>query len=130
MRMVYAACKETNIGQTMTCPGCGKEIIKSSYHHTFCDQTCKDRYWNTIDPKKKNRKHPRSHYNKYNVGEKSYAVRLGDADALRRGYPSHADMIDSHLDDDGSWDAHQGHVEPCEWCGMMPQYCRCCDNNY
>lgn len=126
MRNRYCGAKETKVGEKFMCPGCGTLITKRSYQHTFCGKTCKDRYWNNVDPRKKNRKHSKAHYRKYNVGAKSYEVRLGDADAQRRGYPSYADMIEDQCMEDGSWDAHGGvTVEPCEFCGMQYRYCRC-----
>ena len=128
LKKIYVITKNAKVGEIITCPGCGENIIKTSYQHTFCDKICKDRYWNNVDSRKRNRKHPPSHYRKYNVGDKSYEVRLGNAIAIERGYPSHTEMIDSMSLDDGSWDAHGGvEVEPCNRCGMQHQYCNCPD---
>lgn len=128
MRKIYLQTADVRIGNEMTCPECGSIIRKKTYQHKFCGKICKDRYWNNIDPRKKNWKHKRSHYTKYNVEAKSFANRLGDPLAKRRGYPSHAEMLDSLALEDGSWDAHGGvTVEPCDRCGMMYQYCECPD---
>lgn len=126
MIAIYKMCKHSEVGEEMRCPGCGKIITKKSYQHKFCNQQCKDHYWNTVDPRKKNRHNPPSHYRKYNVGEKSYANRLGKAEALKRGYPTYEDMLDAEAMDDPSWESGGGvYVERCPRCGMVYQHCRC-----
>jgi len=128
MIAVYKMCDLTKVGGEMRCPGCGEIIIKKTYQHKFCGQQCKDRYWNTVDPRKKNRKNSSSHYRKYNVGEKSYASRLGDAAAIKQGYPSYDDMIEAEAMDDPSWESGGGvYVERCSRCGMAYEHCRCPD---
>ena len=126
MKEEYLQASVTPIGEMMTCPGCGTRIKKKTYQHKFCGPKCKDLYWNNVDPRKKNRKHKKSHYNKYNVGEKSYANRLGNVIALDRGYPSHTAMVEADAMDDGSWDVHGGvYVELCDRCGMVFEHCLC-----
>ena len=76
VRMVgrYSYAKNVQIGSDIVCPVCGKVLIKKTKDHVFCSNgrnkgagNCKDAYWNKIDPKKRNRKHPKSHYKKYNI---------------------------------------------------------------
>ncbi len=50
--------KEAKVGDTCTCPSCGTEFIKVSYHQVFCKTKaktkCKDFYYNSITPNKRN----------------------------------------------------------------------------
>jgi len=46
--------------------------------------------------------------------------------ARKRGFPSHADMVESELMEDGSWDAHGGvELDICSICNLRADYCRC-----
>jgi hypothetical protein len=74
MKMRYILAKSRKIGEEIMCPSCGSILIKKTKDHVFCSNgrtkgagNCKDAYWNKVDNKKRNRKHPKSHYRKYNV---------------------------------------------------------------
>lgn len=58
MRNQYIKNKESKIGAKCTCPSCGTLFIKKYYQQAFCKSrsgtTCKDKYWNTIIPEKRN----------------------------------------------------------------------------
>lgn len=58
MKDVYNKNKSAKIGQECNCPSCGSKFIKSNYQQSFCKSKpktqCKDKYWNTVDPKKRN----------------------------------------------------------------------------
>ena len=58
MRKQYAKNKEAKVGEKCTCPSCGTEFEKTNYQQAFCKSKggtiCKDKYWNTVDPKKRN----------------------------------------------------------------------------
>lgn len=66
MIQLYNKADKAHIGSTIKCPACGEDVIKTVYQKKFCHTVCKDKYWNTVKPNHK------SHYTKYNVGEKSY----------------------------------------------------------
>lgn len=58
----YDRCCNSKIGSTINCPYCGKSFIKKTYHKVFCSnqkthgrKNCKDRYWNTVDEKRRAR---------------------------------------------------------------------------
>jgi hypothetical protein len=98
MREAYIRAKTAKIDAYVTCPACGKKFIKKFYNQIFCSNAktklsnnCKDKFWNTVDPRKRNnttRISPanRSYYNLY-IRER-----------IER-----AEMVD----DDQGWDAHK-----------------------
>ena len=54
----YNAAKQAKVGQECTCPSCGTKFIKTNYQQAFCKSkggtVCKDKYWNTVTPTKRN----------------------------------------------------------------------------
>lgn len=54
----YKLNKEAKVGQELVCPSCGTIFIKNNYQQVFCrtkpGTVCKDRYWNTVTPEKRN----------------------------------------------------------------------------
>lgn len=50
--------KGSKVGDTCICPSCGTSFVKTNYQQAFCKTkggtVCKDKYWNTVDPKKRN----------------------------------------------------------------------------
>lgn len=58
MKAIYNQNKTAKIGSECKCPSCGTKFIKLNYQQAFCKNKpktqCKDKYWNTVDPKKRN----------------------------------------------------------------------------
>lgn len=58
MREAYRDAKSAKIGETCICPSCGSSFIKEHYQQAFCKvaggTVCKDKYWNTVIPTKRN----------------------------------------------------------------------------
>lgn len=85
------------IGATCICPSCGESFIKKYSQQAFCrtkpSTQCKDKYYNTVDPKKRNN-----------------TTRISPAsDAYMRKNGIGIYREESHLfDDDMGWDAHKG----------------------
>jgi hypothetical protein len=54
----YKLNKAAKVGDECTCPSCGTKFIKSCYQQAFCKSKsgtqCKDKYWNTVTPSKRN----------------------------------------------------------------------------
>lgn len=54
----YALNKFAKVGDTCVCPSCDTSFIKESYQQAFCKSkggtVCKDKYWNTVTPQKRN----------------------------------------------------------------------------
>ena len=94
IRERYALNKEAKVGAECTCPSCGTKFIKTNYQQAFCKSKpatqCKDKYWNTVDPKKRN--------NTSRISPASQ--RWMDKQAEYR------EMYED-FDDDPSWDAHK-----------------------
>lgn len=46
------------VGEICTCPSCGTSFTKKTYNQKFCKRRsgskCRDKYWNTVDPRKRN----------------------------------------------------------------------------
>jgi len=54
----YELNKKAKVGDELICPSCHSRFTKTNYQQAFCKtQTgtkCKDKYWNTITPEKRN----------------------------------------------------------------------------
>ena len=60
IKTLYENAKKAKIGESCICPSCNTTFIKESYQQAFCKTKqktkCKDKYWNTITPNKRNNK--------------------------------------------------------------------------
>lgn len=58
MKERYELNKKANVFDKCICPSCGTKFIKSHYQQAFCKTkgktVCKDKYWNTVTPTKRN----------------------------------------------------------------------------
>ena len=58
IKAIYNTNKAAKVNTECVCPSCGTKFVKSNYQQAFCKSKsgtiCKDKYWNTIDPKKRN----------------------------------------------------------------------------
>lgn len=94
IKATYKRNKSAKVGDICYCPSCGQQFKKEHYQQAFCKTKsgtkCKDKYWNTVTPHKRN-----------NV------TRISPANA--RYYAEHIEpfIIDDDFDDDPSWDAHK-----------------------
>ena len=95
-RIQYKFNKEAKVGTECKCASCETKFVKTNYQQAFCKTKsgtiCKDAYWNTIDPKKRNnttRISPASQRWLDKQEERAYDRRFND------------------FDDDPSWDAHK-----------------------
>lgn len=56
----YKLNKDAKVGQELTCPSCNTSFTKTNYQQAFCKSKsgtkCKDKYWNTVTPTKRNNK--------------------------------------------------------------------------
>ena len=54
----YKINKSSKVGEEIQCPSCGTKFIKNNYQQAFCKSRsgtkCKDKYWNTVTPEKRN----------------------------------------------------------------------------
>jgi len=89
----YKISKSAKVGESCICPSCGAKFIKGHYAQAFCKSKrktkCKDKYWNTVVPSKRNnttRISPanQAYYDEHIAGHEDY-------------------------DDDQSWDAHKSY---------------------
>jgi len=117
-------CLDAKIGDTIVCPSCGTSHVKKSYQSVFCKSKggtkCKDNYWNNVDPSK------RCNTTRISPANSAYYHNVILPEKAREfGFPD-VETMKNHVDDsDGCWDAHECYVEPCEFCGLRPEYCRC-----
>jgi hypothetical protein len=58
IKIKYERNKVAKVGENCICPSCGTSFIKGNYQQVFCKSKvgtkCKDKYWNTITPQKRN----------------------------------------------------------------------------
>jgi hypothetical protein len=56
----YNLNKSLKVGDDCVCPSCGTKFTKTNYQQAFCKTksgtVCKDKYWNTVTPNKRNNK--------------------------------------------------------------------------
>jgi hypothetical protein len=117
-------CNEAKIGTEIVCPSCGSKHIKKSYQSVFCKTKgktkCKDNFWNNVDPSKR--------CNTTRISPANAAYYHGTIlpeKARELGFPDVKSMK-SHVDENhGGWDEHNCHVEPCKWCELRPEFCKC-----
>lgn len=94
MRDRYSLNKKAKVGDECICPSCQTKFEKTNYQQAFCKSKggtiCKDKYWNTVDPKKYNN-----------------TTRISPAS--RRWMAEQEEKRERHIffDDDPSWDAHK-----------------------
>jgi uncharacterized Zn-finger protein len=54
----YRFNKAAKKGEEIICPSCGTSFVKNNPQQAFCKTKggtmCKDKYWNTVDPRKRN----------------------------------------------------------------------------
>lgn len=46
---------KAKVGDTICCPSCGRNFKKKSYQQKFHSTKCKDIYWNSVDPIRRER---------------------------------------------------------------------------
>lgn len=58
IKELYNLSKNAKVGEKCICPSCGTSFMKTSYQQAFCKSkkgtVCKDKYWNTVTPSKRN----------------------------------------------------------------------------
>jgi hypothetical protein len=126
----YKLNKEAKVGTECICPSCGATFVKGSYQQVFCKSKtgtkCKDKYWNTVDPNKRN------NTTRFSPASLAYMARFNNPRAYeskeqraeRLGFYDVEDMENYDGSFDGSWDAHDCHTEPCDICGRLVN-CEC-----
>lgn len=94
LKQKYALSKGANVGDTCSCPSCDAEFIKEQPQQAFCKTKpgtqCKDKYWNTVTPNKRN-----------NTSRISPA---SDAYMKRNGIGAYNEYIDEGPE---GWDGHK-----------------------
>jgi len=54
----YQSAKSAKVGDLCVCPSCNADFTKTNYQQAFCKTkgktVCKDKYWNTVTPEKRN----------------------------------------------------------------------------
>lgn len=93
IKELYDIAKAAKVGDTIKCPGCCNEFKKEHYQQKFCKKRggtkCKDKYWNTVDPKKRNN-----------------TTRISPASAAWMVEQEDRRAMNAFYDDDEGWDAH------------------------
>jgi len=92
MKETYKLNKSASVGVKCTCPSCGTVFTKNHYQQAFCKTKsgtkCKDKYWNTVTP-----------------GKRNNTTRISPASAAFMAQREERHEYD--YDDDPSWDAHK-----------------------
>ncbi len=90
MKKQYNKNKAAKVGERCVCPSCNTSFVKASYQQAFCKTqggtVCKDKYWNTVTPEKRN------NTTRISPARKEYLL---DKERYYVG------------DDDMGWDAHK-----------------------
>lgn len=105
MREKYQKAKSAKVGEVVICPSCGTQFIKESYQQAFCKSkrgtVCKDKYWNTVIPTKRNnttRISPANRWYKENVIDpmREYRNEMEDYDPGDSEYWDNSDNFHSY----------------------------------
>ena len=130
MKQRYALANEAAVGSIINCPTCNTPHVKTTYNKVFCSNKtvgkkkgCKDKYWNTVTPEKRNNTTRISPASALFLSVRDTPIVFGHGDSQRE--IDREDRLQLDLEDDGSWDAHQASVTRCEWCECL--ICRCTD---
>lgn len=120
----YELNKSAKVGTDCICPSCNSKFVKTNYQQAFCKRLsgtqCKDKYWNTVTPTKRN------NTTRISPANALYkATVILPQKALERGFPNVTEMLNYVDEFNGEWGEHNCHVLPCEWCGLRSEYCRC-----
>ena len=95
IKELYKKAKDAKVGDECICPSCEKKFIKETYQQAFCKSkggtVCKDKYWNTVTPNKRNN-----------------TTRISPASA-RYMEKMERYREENDYDDDQSWDAHKSY---------------------
>lgn len=86
----YAEAKKAKVGEDICCPSCKIKFAKKYYQQAFCNQTCKDFYWNNVTPNKRNN-----------------TTRISPANAAWMAQMEERRENRENFDDDLGWDAHK-----------------------
>ncbi len=91
IKKVYLINKKLKVGESCICPSCNTPFVKTNYQQAFCktkgSTVCKDKYWNTVTPTKRNNK-----------------TRISPAS---QRWIDERERESSNFDDDLGWDAHK-----------------------
>jgi hypothetical protein len=124
----YNINKTASVGEELICPSCNSKFVKTNYQQVFCKTKtgtiCKDKYWNTVTPNKRNnttRLSPANLSWSCGMSDIRYA-RSHQDDEQRRA--DRQDRYENYLDANSS-DHGDVSVERCEFCGYIN--CRCED---
>lgn len=92
----YTINKNAKTGEKITCPSCGTVFVKKSYQQVFCKSKtgtkCKDKYWNTVTP-----------------GKRNNTTRISPANEAYMERNGIGIYHEDNFDDDQSWDAHKSY---------------------
>ncbi len=96
----YNLNKQSKVGETCICPSCNTEFEKTNYQQAFCKTKgktiCKDKYWNTVTPEKRNNR------TRISPASKAYmASRIEERRNFRVGYDDVHPFSSEAL---GQWD--------------------------
>lgn len=121
IKELYKNAKSAKVGSTCKCPTCGTEFVKSNYQQAFCKSKkgtkCKDKYWNTVIPEKRNNTTRISPASAFWILRNDTPVVLGFGDSQR------AIDREDRYNNSYSSDHSDVLVERCEWCECIN--CRC-----
>ena len=122
LRELYQRAKEAKIGEECVCPSCGNKFVKTNRQQAFCKTKtgtkCKDKYWNTVTPHKRNKTTRISPASARWLSKNDAPCIVGHGDSQRE--IDRQDRLDIELN---SGDGMDVTVERCEFCGCL--ICRC-----
>ena len=127
IKELYEKSKSAKVGLTCKCPSCATDFEKTNYQQAFCNSKkgtkCKDKYWNTVIPEKRNNTTRISPASASWLAKNDTPIVLGFGNSQRK--IDKEDREQNKLLEDGSWDKHQCFVERCKFCECIN--CRCED---
>jgi len=124
IKELYENAKSAKVGSICKCPSCATEFAKTNHQQAFCKSkggtVCKDKYWNTVTPEKRNNTTRISPASSFWMAKNDTPLVLGFGNSQRA--IDREDRYNNSLNAD-SGDHADVYVERCEWCECIN--CRC-----
>ena len=91
----YLDNKAADVGTNCTCPSCRTDFVKKFKQQAFCGTKpgteCKDKYWNTVTPKKRNNTTRISPASQRFIDERQHNRWMSGVDEGPEGWDGHKD---------------------------------------
>ena len=127
MKAIYQENQKASNSVECICPSCKTKFTKKSYQQIFCKTKawtkCKDKYWNTVTPEKRNNKTRISPASFVYQANRAWRITDSSFHFKSQNELDKQDLEEMSLNEDSSWEWHWCTTTRCEFCLCLK--CRC-----